>query len=144
MNDTSLFQLANSEHEQCYRVSVLSEASPSEQGIRYRGPDGTQMLPWRTIQAALAGEVGEHEGVRTIIFDLVIDRVITSRGVLFSICRLSAEPGEEAMNLAGAITSALGDNARQGIKTLAAEGCSSLWYPDLEEFEVAAVQSLTR
>lgn len=144
MNDTSLFQLADSEREQCYRVSVLSEASPSEQGIHYRGPNGSQLLPWRRIRTALAGEVGEHEGVRTIIFDLVVDRVVSSEGVYFLICRLAAEPGEEAMNLAAAIARALGDNASQGIKTLAAEGCSNLWYPDLEEFEVAAVGSLTR
>ncbi|MFP8881928.1 MAG: hypothetical protein VCE43_21875 [Myxococcota bacterium] len=144
MHDTSLLQLAASTHERCYRVSVLSEASPSEQGIRYRQLGGFRMLEWGMVQTALAGEVGEPEGVRTIIFDLVIDRVVTPQGVRFSVCRLDAEPGEAAMNLAKAISGAIRDNASPSIKSLAADGCPSLWYPDLEEFEVAAVQSLSR
>ena len=143
MRDTSLLQLATSGHEQCYRVSVLSDASPSEQGIRYRESREFQLLEWSTIHTALAGEVGEPEGVRIIIFDLVVDRVVKPQGVCFWVCRLAAEPGEAAMNLAVAITRAIGDNASPSIKSLAAEGSPSLWYPDLEEFEAAAVQFLS-
>jgi hypothetical protein len=144
MRDTSLLQLATSGHEQCYRVSVLPDASSSELGIRYRQPGGFRMLEWKMVQTALAGEVGEPEGVRTIVFDLVIDRVVTPQGVCFSVCRLDAEPGEAAMNLAEAIRSAIRDNASPSIKSLAADGCPGLRYPDLEEFEAAAVQSLSR
>lgn len=142
MHDTSLFQLANGGHEQCYRVSVLCDASASERGICHQEPGGDRLLAWESVQVALAGEVGEPEGVRTIVFDLVVDRVVTPDGVCFSVCRLDAEPGEDAMNLAKVITRAIGDNASSSIKSLAAEGTPSRWYPDLEEFEAAAVESL--
>jgi hypothetical protein len=144
MRDTSLLELATSSHEQCYRVSVLSDARANDHGICHRQMDGFRLLSWETIQRALAGEVGEPEGVRTIVFDLVVDRDVTQAGVLFSVCRLDAEPGEEAMNLAKAIARAIGDHASPSIKSLAAEGTPSLWYPDLEEFEAAAIQSLSR
>lgn len=144
MHDMSLLQLATSGHAQCYRVSVLCDASLSEQGICHREPGGDRLLAWETIQTALAGEVGEPEGVRTIVFDLVVDRVVTPQGVSLSVFRLAAEPGEDAMNLAKAISRAIGDSASASIKSLAADGFPSLWYPDLEEFEVAAARSLTR
>ena len=144
MHDTSLLQFARSGHEQFYRVSVLFDASPSDQGICHREPGGNTLVAWDAIQTALAGEVGEPEGVRTIVFDLVVDRVVTPEGVLFSVFRLDAEPGSDAMNLAKAIAKGIGDRSSASIKSLAAEGVPSLWYPDLEEFEVAAAQSLSR
>ena len=107
-------------------------------------PDGFRLLAWGTIQKALASEVGEPEGVRTIIFDLVVDRVVIDEKPRFSVFRLAAEPGEDAMNLANAIARAVGDHASPSIKSLAAGGCPSLWYPDVEEFEAAAVESLSR
>jgi len=144
MRDTSLLQLATSGHQQCYRVTVLLDATTGEQGIGFRGDGGQQLLEWRSIQTALAGEVGEPEGVRTILFDLITDRVVTPDGVRFTVSRLDAEPGEEAMELAKAISRALGDNVSASIKSLAAEGTPSLWYPDIDEFEAAAVHSLSR
>ncbi len=142
MRDTSLLQLATSGHEQCYRVSVLVDAGASDQGICFRERGGLQLLEWASIETALAGEVGEPEGVRTIVFDLVTDRADTPDGVRFTVWRLDAEPGEDAMKLAKAISRAIGDKASASIKSLAAEGTPSLWYPDIEEFEAAAVQSL--
>ena len=67
MHDTSLLQLAMGEHEQCYRVSVLSNASLSEHGVCCREQAGERLVAWETVQKAIAAEVGEPEGVRTIV-----------------------------------------------------------------------------
>ena len=95
------------------------------------------------IRWALAAEVGEPEGVRTIIFDLVVGRISGPDGSAFEIRRLSVEPGEEAMKLASAIERALAPQfSAPSIKSLAAEGTPSRWYQNLEEFESAALESL--
>ena len=48
------------------------------------------------ILHALAAEVGEPEGVRTVVFDLLVERKATGCVV----CRFDADPGPEAKALA--------------------------------------------
>ena len=87
--------------------------------------------------------MGEPEGVRAIIFDLVMDCFPQPEGDRYAVCRLTAEPGEEAMAIAAAIERALApDASAPSIKNLASEGTPSRWYQDLEEFEAAALLSL--
>ena len=82
--------------------------------------------------------------VRAIIFDLVVERSNQPEGEQYAVRRLTAEPGEEAMAIARAIELALAPEASSpSIKNLAAEGTPSRWYQDLEEFEAAALQSLS-
>jgi hypothetical protein len=51
---------------------------------------GRALLRWADVLGAVAAEVGEPEGVRTIVFDLLAR---ASRGGLVAV-RLDAEPGE--------------------------------------------------
>jgi hypothetical protein len=144
MRDASLLQLAALAHQRRYRVEVLPDRLLGERGIAYGDPAHRSLLQWSVVQRALAAEVGEPEGVRTIIFDLVVDRISLPEGMTFAIRRLDAEPGEEAMAVARAIQTALGpEDVAPSIKSLAAEGVPSLRYQDLEEFEAAALESLS-
>ena len=144
MRDASLLQVAAGGHRDRYRVEVLPNAKLCERGIAYGDPTRRSLLQWHAIQRALAAEVGEPEGVRTIVFDLVVDRISWPEGLAFAVCRLDAEPGEEAMAVARAIEMALEpEDIAPSIKSLAAEGTPSLRYQDLEEFEAAALHSLT-
>jgi hypothetical protein len=139
MRDTSLLQLATDGHRKRYRVELLPDAQPCEQGIRFGGG----VLGWEAIQSAVVAEVGEPEGVRAVIFDLVVARVASPGGVVFEVRRLDAEPGEDAMRVAQAIARGLVSEATSpSIKGLAAEGIASQRYHDLEEFEAAALESL--
>jgi hypothetical protein len=143
MRDTSLLQLAVNRHQKRYRVRLLENPELRESGIAHGDPAHPELVGWSAIRWALAAEVGEPEGVRTIIFDLVVDRISGSEGSAFEIRRLAAEPGEEAMKLATAIERALAPGlSAPSIKSLAAEGSPSRWYQDLEEFEAAALESL--
>ena len=143
MRDTSLLQLAGEQHQIRYRVEALLDPQISDLGVQHGEPAHRRMLEWSAIQCALAAEVGEPEGVRAIIFDLVVDRVAFPEGIGYSVCRLNAEPGEEAMAIACAIERALAPDAlAPSIKNLASEGTPSRWYQDLEEFEAAALASL--
>ena len=143
MRDTSLLQLAVNGHQGRYRVRLLENPELRESGIAHGDPADLGVVEWSAIRWALAAEVGEPEGVRTIIFDLVVDRISGPDGSAFEIRRLDAEPGEDAMKWATAIDRALAPElSAPSIKSLAAEGSPSRWYQDLEEFEAAALESL--
>jgi hypothetical protein len=143
MRDTSLLKLAFDGHPGRYRVQLLANPELCECGIAHGDPASPSLVEWTVVRWALAAEVGEPEGVRTIIFDLVVDRISGPDGSAFEIRRLSAEPGEEAMKLASAIERALApQSSAPSIKSLAAEGTPSRWYQNLEEFESAALESL--
>lgn len=140
MRDTSLLQLATGGHEKRYRVELLVGARPSACGIVF-GSGG--VVGWEVIQSALAAEVGEPEGVRAVIIDLIVDRRVEPEGVVFEVRRLDAEPGEAAMEIAQAIERGLAPGAASpSIKSLATDGITSQRYQDLEEFEAAALESL--
>jgi len=143
MRDTSLLKLALDEHPRRYRVQLLENPELREGGIAHGDPAKPSFVEWASIDWALAAEIGEPEGVRTIIVDLVVGRNSGPDGGTYEICRLGAEPGEEAMKLATAIERALApQSSAPSIKSLAAEGTPSRWYQNIEEFESAALESL--
>jgi len=143
MRDTSLLKLASDGHLGRYRVQLLANPELCESGIAHGDPANPSLVEWAAIDWALAAEIGEPEGVRTIIFDLVVGRIPEPVGSAFEICRLGAAPGEEAMKMASAIERALAPQfSAPSIKSLAAEGTPSRWYQNLEEFESAALESL--
>lgn len=113
-----------------YRVEVLRDPELGPDGIEHGGAGGRRCLAWNAVAAAVAAEVGEPQGVRAIVFDLVC-----REGDGWAAARLDAEPGEEASQLARALDTALGDAARPSIKSLATDGIPTRWYPDLESFE---------
>jgi hypothetical protein len=121
------------------------DAQVTDLGIEHGAPSERRVLAWSAVLCGLAAEVGEPEGVRAIVFDLVLERFSLPEGEQYSISRMTAEPGEEAMAVARAIELALAPSASApSIKNLASEGTPSRWYQDLEEFEAAALQSLTQ
>ena len=143
MRDTSLQQLAVDGRRGRYRVQLLANPEIRESGIAHGNPADPNVVEWTEVHWALAAEVGEPEGVRAIIFDLVVGRISGPDGSAFEIRRLSAEPGEEAMELASALARALAPQfSAPSIKSLAAEGTTSRWYQNLEELESAALESL--
>ena len=122
-----------------YPLQLLEDPHLSAAGIEH-GPDRCrQLLHWRDVIGALAAEVGEPEGVRTIVFDLLAQ----TRGGCVAV-RLDAEPGEAASAVAQTVAAALGDRARPSIKNLAADGVATLWFPDLASFEETASAELGR
>ena len=118
-----------------YRVELLSEARPTWKGIAYRSRGGgDSLLAWSDVQRAMSAEVGEPQGVRTIVFDLVVE---VSKDEC-CVRRFDAEPGRDALEVARAIIGALpNDRAEGSIKSMATDGIASRWYPDLESFEEA-------
>jgi hypothetical protein len=143
MRDTSLLKLAFAGDPGRYRVQLLANPVLCESGIAHGDPANPSVIKWEEVRWALAAEVGEPEGVRTIIFDLVVGRSSGPEGDAFEIRRLGVEPGEEAMKWATAIERALAPKfSAPSIKSLAAEGTPSRWYQNLEEFQSAALESL--
>jgi hypothetical protein len=143
MRDTSLLKLAFDERPGRYRVQLLANPELCASGIAHGDSANPSIVEWSEVRWALAAEVGEPEGVRTIIFDLVVEQISGLDGSAFEVRRLGAEPGEEAMKLASAIERALAPQfSAPSIKSLAAEGTPSRWYQNLEELESAALESL--
>jgi hypothetical protein len=122
-----------------YSVRLLAGAQATERGVMHHEGAAQSLLEWEEVDWALAAELGEPQGVRTIVFDLVVDRSAGS----FSVCRFGAEPGEDAVAAARVIAGALpAERLGASIKSLAADGVSCRWYPDLESLEEAALALL--
>jgi hypothetical protein len=124
-----------------YCAQLLRDARIAPQGLLHRAGEVERRLAWDEIWFAVAAEVGEPEGVRAIVFDLVVGR--DEHG--FLALRLDAEPGPFAEEVARAIQ-AFVPRSRCGpsIKSLAHDGVPSQWYPDLESFEEAAAAAVAR
>jgi hypothetical protein len=122
-----------------YRAELLPGARVDERGVRYQRGDASELLAWDGVTRAFAAEVGEPEGVSTVVFDLIVGR----DGATWLARRLDAEPAEAAVAVARAITLALGpERVAASLKSLAAEGAASRWYPDLESFEASVLAAL--
>ena len=118
-----------------YRAEVLRDPRPAARGVLHRAADGERLLRWDEVLFALAAEVGEPEGVRAIVFDLVLGR--DAHG--WRVARLDADPGPGAQAIAQAIHEGVGPPQRgPSIKSLASDGVASWWHADLESFEEAA------
>lgn len=122
-----------------YSVRLLAGAEATERGVLHHEDAATHCLEWEEVAWALAAEVGEPQGVRTIVFDLVVDRGAGS----FAVCRFGAEPGEEAVAVARVIAGALpAERLGASLKSLAADGVICRWYPDLDSLEEASLELL--
>ena len=135
---SSLF-VSSAELRDRYRVTVLDEAELTVEGIEYDRDGGREIVRWTEIELALTAEVGEPEGVRTIVFDFIVAR----EDEHYRVRRMDAEPGEDAMELARLLGDHLGpDRTTASIKSVATDGIATRWYPDLESFELDAIHSL--
>jgi hypothetical protein len=122
-----------------YCAHVLSEARPTGAGVAYRCGDEPHLLEWSRVKRALAAEVGEPQGVRTIVFDLVVE--VDDRSCVAY--RFDADPTEDATEVARAIATSLpSDRIGASIKSVARDGVPSRWYPDLESLSEANLEVL--
>jgi hypothetical protein len=124
-----------------YRAHLLAGAEPTDRGLAYAQGEGSSLLAWSRVRRAFAGEVGEPEGIRTVVFDLVIG-IEGPECVAF---RFSAEPGDDARSTARAILVGLGpDLCDPSLHTVAAEGFATRTHSDLEPFDEACLESVRR
>jgi len=124
-----------------YSAQLVREPRVAPQGLLHRADGAERRLAWDEIWFAVAAEIGEPEGVRAIVFDLVVGR--DERG--FLALRLDAEAGPFAEEVARAIQ-AFVPRSRCGpsIKSLASDGVPSQWFADLESFEEATAIAVAR
>jgi hypothetical protein len=120
-----------------YQSRVLVEPRFTDAGVEHRVGDRPAELTWAQISAAVAAEIGEPEGVRTIVFDLVVDEPADRIAL-----RFDADPGDAATAIARNLCAALGERAHASIKSLAVDGIPSQWFPDLASFEEAVAEEL--
>jgi len=122
------------------RVLVPSEPEFCPRGVLFRCTGRPYLLVWERVCNVLAAEVGEPEGVRATIFDLMSALESGELGV----CRISAEPGESARVWAHTLLVALGkQRCSASLCAVAERGFASRCYPDLASFEEAEFKALT-
>lgn len=127
----------DAERRSRYPVRVLESPCLESGGIAHGPPGARELLTWGTVERVVIAEVGEPEGVRTIVCDLV------TRGDGILVHRLDAEPGEAAIALARGLAQGIGAaRAPASLKSLAADGLAARWFPDLRTFEEAALEEL--
>ena len=120
-----------------YPVRVLESPRLEAAGIAHGPASARELLSWGRVERVVVAEVGEPEGVRTIVCDLV------TRGERIAVHRLDAEPGEAAIALARGLEAGIGSaRAPVSLKSVAADGLATSWFPDLRTFEEAALEEL--
>jgi hypothetical protein len=126
--------LFSSKHGPSYLSEVVSDVELSGLGCSCSRHGESQQLDWGRVERCAAAEVGEPEGVRTIVFDLVVE-IADGHCVVY---RFDADPGEDSMAVARTIEAALGSGrCDSAVLALAKDGISSRWYPEIESFEAA-------
>ena len=63
--------LTEEERQARYRVTVASRTLPGPKGLGYESSGTRGILLWNQISHIVAAEVGEPEGVRAVVFDLL-------------------------------------------------------------------------
>jgi hypothetical protein len=122
-----------------YQADVLAWADVGEHGVSYLNGGRRELLQWASVLHALAAEVGEPEGVRTVVFDLVVERKHDECVVM----RFDAEPGLDAQEVAMQIAASVGrERCSRSLTALAAEGQASRQVPDLDALAEAALAEL--
>ena len=130
---------AASEVPSRYRVHLLPGAKPTERGVLYRRGSEQVLLAWGRVERAVAAQVGEPEGARSIAFDLAVE----VRGSVCVVCRMEAQPGEDAMRIAKAIQLGVGlESCNPCIESLAVDGVASLSFSDTEIFGEAVLEAV--
>lgn len=121
------------------RIVVLPEVSADGRGIVYRRGSDPFLLPWHLVAGAHAAEVGEPEGVQTVVFDLVLAGRSDAR------CRFDADPGDPACRIATRIVEGIGRSlCSASLRAAAIEGRPTRSYPDLGSYEDDAPPELLR
>jgi hypothetical protein len=122
-----------------YRVQLLIRAAATEPGLEFHDEQGEGLLAWDRVLGALAAEVGEPQGVRTVVFDLVVR---TEAPV--EVYRFDSDPYDGAQEMARALLRHLGpDRTSSSIKSIAVDGMATRWYPDLESLAAANLEALS-
>jgi hypothetical protein len=122
-----------------YRVYLLADAKPTERGIVYRRGEQRFLLAWGRLGRGFCAEVGEPQGVCTIVFDLVAE-IVAGECVVF---RFDAEPGHHAHAVGCAIEIGIGhDRCDSSLRAVATDGYATRNYPDLDTFEEANLEAL--
>ncbi len=122
-----------------YRVRSLDAVTVTARGVGHGVGAERVHLPWNEIRCVIAAEVGEPEGVRGVVFDL-LGSDDAGDWIAF---RLVSGAGVEAMELARALQIGMGhERASASLKSLAADGVPTRCYPDLQAFEREARELL--
>ena len=122
-----------------YPARVLDRPEITPGGVCCEESGAIELLPWYRVLWVIAAEIGEPQGVRTIVFDLLIEE---PNGAVH-IQRLDADPGSDALELArGVARGVRKDRMSPSLKCLATDGLPARWYPDLQSFEEEAIVEL--
>jgi hypothetical protein len=122
-----------------YCVDVLTWAEVGEHGVTYLNGSRRETLQWASVLRGLAAEVGEPEGVRTVVFDLVVEL----KAHECVVCRFDAEPGLDAQEVAMQIAASLGrERCSRSLAALAAEGQASRQVSDLDDLAELSLTEL--
>ena len=115
-----------------YAVRLLADARPALGGLVYSTAEGEKRVAWDEVQYVLAAEIGEPQGIRIIVFDLVV----AGGDGTWSVLRFDAEPGEDAEAVAQVLAEAIpAERLGAAVKSLATRSAIAEWFSDVESFE---------
>ncbi len=132
-------RIENRAAELSYPARLLERPEVTAEGVCHDQGGERILLAWSAVHWAIAAEVGEPEGIRTIVFDLLTRDADGE----FRLLRLDADLGGDAMELARELARGLGPERKSAsIRCLATDGIPARCYPDLDSFEQEALAEL--
>ena len=114
-------------------------------GVVFDFEGATHRVPWAQLVAGFASQVGEPDGVRTIVFDLACCRFAfdSEADPEPALLRFSIDPCEEPRGAAQRIVDMLGKAAcSSSLHALAREGATTESHVDLQSLDEALFSSL--
>ena len=112
-------------------------------GVVFEFEGATHRVPWAQLVAGFASQVGEPDGVRTIVFDLACCRFAFEGDPEPALLRFSIDPSEEPRGAAQRIVDMLGKTAcSASLHALAREGATTESHADLQSLDEALLASL--
>ena len=122
-----------------YPARLLERPEVTAEGVSHVRDGERMLLAWSAVHWAIAAEVGEPDGVRTIVFDLLTRDADGG----FCLLRLGADLGYDAIRLARELEKRIAPKRKlPSIRCLASDGIPARRYPDLESFEQQALAEL--
>jgi len=121
-----------------YEVRLVQEGEAGATGA-LAGATGDRPFAWSQVERAFAGEVGEPEGVRAVVIDVLV-RVAADGCVAY---RVSADPGPEAAEAAREVVEAVGpERCSAPLREVAKDGWTSHRFPYVELLEDDILEAL--
>ncbi len=122
-----------------WTIGVIPAPHLAPTGIELEWQDRHCVIAWEDVAHAFAAEVGEPEGIRAVVFDLMCTAEVTGAVLL----RFSVDPSDGPKGPAQRLVEVLGPKrCSHSLQAVAREGCATDRYSHLDQLDEAQLDAI--